>query len=61
MSDFFMWGGFVFCLLWHLMYLKVFFDILLSTELEQTAQEMINLNVIVSGIGLCYFGMQAFG
>lgn len=63
MSSFFLWGGFVFCLLWHLLYLKVFVDNLLDLDhgLDETAMQMITLIVIVSGIGLCFFGINAFG
>ena len=63
MSSFFLWGGFVFCLLWHLLYLKVFVDNLLDLDhgLDETAMQIITLIVIVSGIGLCFFGIKAFG
>jgi len=58
MSNFFLWGGFVFCVVWH------FFSHGLvwthsTNDVEGTlSQHVINLGL--SGVSLCYFGMQAF-
>ena len=59
MSNFFMWGGFVFCTLWHIGYLAVFYHNFTSGD--ETSREIQALHVGISGISLCYFGMQAFG
>ena len=57
MSNFFMWGGFVFCALYHVISYQLIFT---GNDGEDTfGQNMTNVGL--SGIGLCYFGMQAFG
>ena len=61
MSNFFMWGGFVFCLIWHFVYLRAIWDDLVNGVVDSRMESLVNLNAIISGIGLCYFGMQAFG
>jgi hypothetical protein len=58
MSDFFMWGGFVFCAIWHF----YSWSMLLPPSFEGygTKTDMTD-SIGFSGMGLCYFGMQAFG
>ena len=59
MASFFMWGGFVFCGLWHLLsFLCLFVS---SPYTDDAPTFLIMLNVGLSGISLCFFGMQAFG
>ncbi len=60
MSDFFIWGGFVYCVIWHLF--AIFWN---HTETlpSKTTVEIMNsamMNIGLSGVCLCYFGMQAF-
>ena len=61
MSDFFMWGGFIFCLIWHFVYLRTIWDNLTNVVVDPKDEGLVNLNAIISGIGLCYFGMLSFG
>ena len=61
MSDFFMWGGLVYSLIWHL--IAVFWN---HTERQSrdTLNNVMNsamINIGLSGVCLCYFGMQTFG
>ena len=62
MSDFFLWGGFVFSLLWHLVsWLKVFInsdDTNVIPIHHRDAIALINLGL--SGVALCVFGYLAF-
>ena len=59
MFDFFMWGGFVFCAMWHLLSL-----LLLWTDGERKdnifIMSALTMNLGLSGVSLCYFGMLAF-
>jgi hypothetical protein len=54
-----MWGGFVFCAMWHLLSL-----LLLWTDGERKENIFImsalTMNLGLSGVSLCYFGMLAF-
>jgi hypothetical protein len=59
MSNFFMWGGFVFCALYHVISYLFILSPNNTREDGTFGQHMTNLGL--SGIGLCYFGMQAFG
>ena len=60
MSDFFMWGGLVYSVIWH--FIALFWN---HTEVQSpdTLNNVMNsamINVGLSGVSLCYFGMQAF-
>jgi hypothetical protein len=58
MSDLFMWYGFLFCAFYHVgSYILLFSDH--SVQSGGTVDTTI-INIGLSGIGLCYFGMQAF-
>ena len=59
MSDYFMWGGFVFCALYHVISYRLLFSDYNAQSGGTVDTAMINVGL--SGIGLCYFGMQAFG
>jgi len=51
-----MWGGFVFCVIWH-----VYSLLMLWGEGRQDAAGFaLMANVGLSGVSLCYFGMLAF-
>jgi len=57
-GGFFLWGGFVFCAIWHF-YSWV---MVLPPQFESDGSKTEQSNSIgFSGMGLCYFGMQAFG
>jgi small basic protein len=58
MASFFMWGGFVFCGLWHLLSFPFLF--VSSPYTDDAPTFLMMLNVGLSGISLCFFGMQAF-
>jgi len=57
--EFFMWGGFIFCAMWHVISL-----LLLWTDEERKDNIFIMfaliMNLGLSGVSLCYFGMLAF-
>ena len=60
MVDFFMWGGFIFCVIWH-----VISHLLLWADggragSHDTAMFALMANIGLSGVSLCYFGMLAF-
>lgn len=59
MFSFFMWGGFVFCVIWHVISL-----LLLWSEFPRNPESSdllaLGINVGLSGVSLCYFGMLAF-
>ena len=71
MSDFFLWGGFVFTLLWHGISWfgnensPVKESILGKDDshfyTKQTLHVLQKLNVGLSGVALCCFGYLAFG
>mgnify|MGYP000882259663 CR=1 FL=1 len=54
-----MWGGFIFCAMWHVISL-----LLLWTDEERKDNIFIMsaliMNLGLSGVSLCYFGMLAF-
>ncbi len=59
MVEFFMWGGFIFCAMWHVISL-----LLLWTDEERKDNIFIMsaliMNLGLSGVSLCYFGVLAF-
>ena len=63
MSDFFLWGGFVFTLLWHGISWLVFGDLYQSDSNTVAGYEvqLAFTNVDLSGVALCCFGYLAFG
>ena len=58
LSDFFLWGGFVFTLLWHGISWLVFRDLYHSDS--DTEVQLAVTNVGLSGVALCCFGYLAF-
>ena len=61
MFSFFMWGGFVFSLVWHLSSLRIMFVAIIDlADGVNHAADSIMINIGLSGISLCYFGMLAF-
>lgn len=54
-----MWGGFIFCAIWHIV-----LQLLLWSEATKNGEYdlilLLIMNVGLSGAGLCYFGMLAF-
>ena len=59
MSDLFMWGGFGFCVIYHVISYVFIFSVNNTVRDGTLGQHLTNIGV--SGIGLCYFGMQSFG
>jgi len=59
--DFFMWGGFVFCAIWHVISLLLLWEqLILRSDPESSDLLALGINVGLSGVSLCYFGMLAF-
>ena len=63
MSDFFLWGGFVFTLLWHSFAWRMFIvGPNNGTAFEKEFQMYVAIiNLGISGVALCCFGYLAFG
>lgn len=63
-----MWGGFVFCVIWHaisqlLLWSEVFrdgYDEWKDRDDNFPILLLMGMNIGLSGLSLCYFGMLAF-
>jgi hypothetical protein len=55
--SFFVWGGFVFCAIWHAVSLLMLWA---DGEKKDTTLFALMTNIGLSGVCLCYFGMLAF-
>lgn len=58
MVNFFMWGGFIFCAIWHVISLLLLWADISSVDDKLVISSVMNVGL--SGISLCYFGMLAF-
>ena len=59
-ADFFLWGGFVFTLLWHL-WSWACMTIRNPDSDQASVQTLCLINLGLSGVALCMFGSLAFG
>jgi hypothetical protein len=65
MSEFLLWGGFVFSLLWHLPTLWIYIFLLTGSGVVDdphrgTITILITISLGLSGVSLCAFGYFAF-
>jgi len=60
-GEFFLWGGLIFCGLMLSFNANILFGSFDDKGIDDNASAILLLTITVSGIGLCYFGVQAFG